>query len=83
MNENLKNLFGHKELLPKLPKRILRMYTIYKKTPGKKCRDCKYLTYHEARIRWYKCEKYGASMSSATDWRLKWDACGLFEEREG
>ena len=83
MSNNLANLFGHKELLPKLPRQILYMYAHHGKKAEKKCKDCAHLTSHSARVTWYKCLKYGASMSSATDWRLKWDACGLWIEKEG
>ena len=45
-----------------------------------KCKDCNHLISYTANRRWYKCECYGNSSSEATDWRLKWIACGLFNQ---
>lgn len=33
---------------------------------------------HRHAKQYYKCEAYGISASMATDWRLKWEACGLY-----
>ena len=43
------------------------------------CRDCCHLIggrYHDRR--YYKCELYGMSHSEATDWRLSYPACGMY-----
>lgn len=51
----------------------------YGAKPGEFCRDCLWLKLH---AHWStnvsKCRKYGESRSTATDWRQKWAACGLF-----
>ena len=42
------------------------------------CKDCPHLVsgrYHDRIL--HKCEAYGMTHSEATDWRLKWVACGL------
>jgi len=46
---------------------------------GAKCRTCANLT---RRGNWFKCAKYRASASDATDWRAHWPACGAYEKRE-
>jgi hypothetical protein len=30
--------------------------------------------------RYYKCDVYGLSHGGATDWRIRWTACGRFSE---
>jgi hypothetical protein len=63
-------------------KKIAYMHQVYGVTPGERCRDCKLLvSYHANSSPVNKCLKYGDSRSVATDWRQKWDACGLFEKR--
>lgn len=42
------------------------------------CKNCPHLIsgrYHDKIL--HKCEAYGCTHSEATDWRLKWVACGL------
>lgn len=44
------------------------------------CKDCSHLisgNYHDRR--YHKCELYGLSHSEATDWRLSWQACGMYD----
>ena len=56
-----------------------RMYSLFGHIAGEKCRDCsnflKY-KYHDRNIQ--KCEIYGDTRSSASDWTGKTDACGMF-----
>ena len=43
------------------------------------CKDCTHLisgNWHDRR--YHKCELYGLSHSEATDWRLSYPACGMF-----
>ena len=47
---------------------------------GKHCKDCKFLMYRD--YNWKKCAKWKDTSSSATDVRMKWDACKLFENVE-
>lgn len=44
------------------------------------CRNCPHLLRKEYNGRnYYKCRGYGDSNSEGTDWRLSWQACGLFD----
>lgn len=47
---------------------------------GCRCRDCPHLHTVELRSgrRYFKCEAYGESSASSTDWAQRWEACGLF-----
>lgn len=47
----------------------------------KRCAHCLKIRYHD-RI-YYKCAEWIMSHSSATDIRMKWDACGRFEAKPG
>lgn len=56
------------------------MYHLFGMVLSKKCKDCSNLERHM----FYKCKCYGVTSSAATDWRLKYIACGLFNrEYEG
>ena len=59
---------------------IETMHNLFGKTEGKHCKDCDNLIKHGS---YYKCKYYGESSSNATDWRLKYDACGLFNKPNG
>lgn len=49
---------------------------------GKYCRDCDHCISGEwYGKRYHKCELYGMSHSEATDWRLSWIACGMFNKQ--
>ena len=44
-----------------------------------RCKDCDHLIsgeWHDRR--YHKCELYGLSHSEATDWRLSYHACGMY-----
>jgi hypothetical protein len=44
------------------------------------CKECRHLISGEWNgKRYHKCELYGMSHSEATDWRLSWIACGVFD----
>ena len=58
--------------------KIDKMHFLYGKTPGEKCKDCFHLIGGVNEYR--KCEIYGISASASTDWRLSWDACGLWNK---
>jgi len=78
-------LFG--ELPPPEHKRKLTksafMWHYYGKRDDKRCSDCLHLitVYGDMPRTYFKCELYGVSASSATDWRKKWTACGKFQDR--
>ena len=48
--------------------------------PGKKCKYCDNLIVQQANRRYYKCEVYGITDSEASDWRLSYDACGMYNK---
>lgn len=57
---------------------IAAMHCHHGTSEGNTCRDCCNLVGHQHAKQYYKCAAYGISASMATDWRLKWDACGLY-----
>ncbi len=62
-------------------RKIDAMHYHHGTSPGNKCRDCCNLVggeYHDKH--YYKCEAYGLTHSEASDWRLRYDACGLFNK---
>jgi hypothetical protein len=69
---------------PGLPRRIQEMHGCYGTTEGKTCKTCKHLLVPSRDIagRYYKCRKTKITNGAATDWRVRWPACGLFVERE-
>lgn len=54
------------------------MHKMFGEDPEHKCAECKNLSSYTASKKWYKCSCYGNTSSEATDWRLKYTACGLF-----
>ena len=48
--------------------------------PGKKCQYCDNLIVQQANRRYYKCEVYGVTDSEASDWRMSYDACGMYNK---
>lgn len=62
----------------KMSLKIDKMHFLYGETPGEKCRDCCHLIGGVNEYR--KCEIYGTSRSQSTDWRLSWDACGIWNK---
>ena len=61
-------------------KNIDVMYELFGKTEGQKCKDCSNLVKHIYSRTYYKCSVFGETSSSASDWRLKYDACGYFNK---
>ena len=60
-------------------RKIDAMHKQFGQHDGKQCRDCCHLISGEWHVRRYhKCELYGLSHSEATDWRLKYQACGAY-----
>ena len=60
-------------------RKIDLMHKLFGEVPNRKCKDCQHLVSYTANRKWYKCECYGKSGSEATDWRLKYTACGLID----
>lgn len=47
--------------------------------PGARCKTCVYLTVHGHSRNYYKCGLRGITSGSATDHRINWSACSLYE----
>lgn len=69
---------------PESPLKLKKPIEMYGSGPsGKTCKSCNNLTNNGYRGRgYYKCKQWKDSHSPATDVRLKWPACGRYEERE-
>ena len=54
------------------------MYRAYGRAYGKCADCCNFVSgrYHNKVLQ--KCKAYGLTHSEASDWRKKWNACGLF-----
>ena len=60
-------------------KKIEAMHYLHGITKGEKCGDCCNfirLNYHDYTYR--KCKAYGVTASEASDWLVRYAACGLF-----
>jgi hypothetical protein len=78
-------LFGEPMPKPEFPPRVYRMHAIHGHGPeGRTCKGCSHLIHqgHHDYV-YIKCELYGNTMGSGTDWRQKWPACGAFAEAAG
>lgn len=60
-------------------RKIDLMHELFGEIPDRKCKDCQHICSYTANRKWYKCAVYGESSSEATDWRLKWTACGMID----
>lgn len=60
-------------------RKIADMHRKYGKNTAHRCADCPNLCiYATSSYTRHKCNAYGDSCSSATDWAKKWAACGLY-----
>ena len=75
----METLFDLPEPEEVLPKRIEDMYALFGKTPNETCGTCNNLIRYSQAATWFKCSLARQSASAATDWRMKWDACGKWE----
>jgi len=86
MTATMTNLFGEEVPVPQdaPAKRGLdphqQMLAIHGKCAGFTCGSCKDLKRSGKNRPYFKCSRFGISASEATDWRSKWQACGLFED---
>lgn len=60
-------------------RKIDLMHKLFGEIPNRKCKDCQHLESYSANRKWYKCGVYGNTCSEATDWRLKYTACGMID----
>jgi len=66
--------------MSKTIRKIELMHRQFGITEGKTCKDCSNLHKREWSRRYYKCRVYGMSQAESTDWRLSYNACGLFNK---
>lgn len=62
----------------KTAKRIAYMHSVHGRRESERCGDCRHLLIKEHVGRYFKCQLYGITSGPGTDWRKKWEACGLF-----
>lgn len=63
------------------PDRIKLMHKLFGKDPEHRCKTCDHIVcYHHNGKNFWKCKSYGETASIASDWRLKWTACGLYNK---
>lgn len=67
---------------PPVPERIAEMYRVHGYNVGQTCSTCYWLRHLNYTKTVYKCRRTHQSGGSATDWRLKWAACGLWETKQ-
>ena len=57
------------------------MHRLFGKSEGNRCGDCKNLVRFKYRgMSLKKCKVYGVTQSIASDWALKYEACGPFNK---
>lgn len=64
---------------PELKSRILLLYQRHGVRSDKRCKSCRHLCCNARAKRYYKCQKSPITGGAATDWRVNWPACGLWE----
>lgn len=63
-----------------MKRKIELMHYCFGKDEKHKCRDCDNLIKQIYNRTYYKCSVYGETDSEASDWRLKYTACGMFNK---
>ena len=61
-------------------KRIELMHELFGIDEEHQCKTCCHIERHSMSRSYYKCIAYGDTPSEASDWRLKWTACGLYNK---
>lgn len=62
-------------------RKIELMHRLFGKSEGNRCGGCKNLERYEYGSKNFKkCTVYGVTQSIASDWALKYEACGLFNK---
>lgn len=63
------------------PRKIDLMHKMFGERTGRSCGECSNLAkgrYHDKMLR--KCSVYGLTHSEASDWVLRYEACGMFNQ---
>lgn len=62
-------------------RKIELMHRQFGKCEGHTCGECSSLEEYRYNTRTYrKCKAYGVTNSEASDWAMRWQACGLFNK---
>ena len=69
---------------PAPAKQLATMYARHGQAEGRTCGNCQHLVRGEYNTQTYfKCKNYTPwTHGPGTDWRKKWNACGLYKENE-
>ena len=65
------------DLAVNMHRKLLQLHGI---TAGEKCGDCKFFNRYRFGQTFNKCSQTHRTNSQATDWRVKWQACQLFQK---
>ncbi len=66
----------------KQARKLERMHVLYGKREDARCGDCVQFIGREYAGKYFKCRLFGDSAGPATDWRVRYVACGKFERRD-
>ena len=68
--------------MAKALRKIELMHRQFGVIEGKTCGECSNLTEHRYDKLYRKCKVYGETSSEASDWAMRWKACGMFGREE-
>lgn len=77
----LKPLLEAEALKNKRARRLERMHLLYGRCEDKQCGDCRHFVSHSLAHTYHKCLLFGVTRGPATDWRVRYVACGRFEAK--
>lgn len=64
-----------------IARKIELMHEVFGKDPEHKCNECSnFICYRWNHKNYYKCKVYADTDSEASDWRIKYIACGMFNQ---
>lgn len=66
--------------MAKALRKIELMHRQFGVVAGKTCGECSNLTVHRYDKLYRKCKIYGETSSEASDWAMRWKACGMFNK---
>ena len=64
------------------PARLRVMHKMYGRDPAHACGSCRHLIARHYSKVYYKCGLTRLTCGPQTDWRMRWEACGKYEEGE-